>query len=851
MIHVVDIKNPFDLLDGLTHHKLESASSVWDVLGQIGWTSIDHAITITINNEELPLERWDDPIADGAHIGIAPKVQGAITFLVIAIVAIVSVVVALSFTLKPPGAVQGNQADPVFSLKGQTNQVKLNGPIESLFGDVRHWPTQGALAYTKYIDQDAWQFSLLCVGQGEYVEKAMLIEDTPVADFTDVEAVLYGPGETVDLFRDNVETSDEVGTVELFGPNENDYPVPDGWFTVVANSAFTRADILEFDITMPKGLFRQSKKGRIKDANVQVEFEYIEVADDTEATEIGTWAVLQNISKTKRTTTPLRYSFSSPVTPGRYKVRGRRTSVLSRDPQITHTVVWESLRAYLPNVGEYGDVTMMAVKARATANLNDQSKRKFNVRVIRKLPIWSAGSGWSEPTATRNPIWAFCEIFRAEYGARLADKYLHLESLAAVAAQLEIEGKWFDWTYDTAQTVWEAAKLCCTSFRAIPLLDIGRIYVQEDRPKEVVQHLFNNQNIIADSFERDTSLARAEDIDGIIIEYTDYVTWKVETVDCLLPGSEGRNMKTITLAGVTDRDRAFREGMYMLSVKLKQRQQLTFRTGVEGFIATHSDLAKVEFDTVAVDTTYGGSILLVSGDRLSLQLDQEVELTEGDDLLTVRGKDGTPYGPYTVTQGPSSDTVILGTPITEEIAFGNMISDPLFIIGKPVTFGTDCSVTELRPGSDDTVEVTAMVYTPEIYAYDAATAPAKSDSGIPIPAIPLPVVTGIDIAFLATELYTITWNAATSAEYYVIQISSDDLEINDPLKEWQHAGVSPITSFEATILTETAYVRVAGVNTGQGPWATYSQFMEGATRITPAGVCRVTPDGLRRAIRTI
>ena len=511
MIHVVDIKNPFDLIEGHTYHKLESASSVWDMLAQIGWTSIEYGITVTVGNKHLEEDQWDLPIPEGAHVGIAPKIEGGIGFIIFAIIAIVAVVVALAYSFEPPNAPSTAEGDPVFSLKGQTNQTKLNGHIESAYGDVRHWPSNGGASYTKYIDQDAWQFTLLCLGHGEYdlsdltpdqLEERVFIEDTPVKDFSDVDLQLVRPNEEVTLFRDNVETNTEVGTIELYGPNEEDYVQPDGWFTATANSAGTLTDRIEFDVTFPSGLYVQDGKGRIRNYTVTLEFEILEIDDNGDP--LGVWTNLQNISKTKGTVTPLRYSYGSSVTLGRYQIRGRRTNDASSSSKVGDTVIWESLRAYLPNVGFYGNVTMLAVSARATANLNNQSKRRINFRATRKLPIWDGG--WSELTATRNPIWAFCDIFRAAYGASLAEQYLHLPSLKAVADQLEIEEKWFDWVYDTKQTVWAAAQTCAASFRAIPLIDVARLYVQEDRPKPIVQHLFNNENIIEGSFSLDTSL---------------------------------------------------------------------------------------------------------------------------------------------------------------------------------------------------------------------------------------------------------------------------------------------------------------------------------------------------------
>ena len=98
---------------------------------------------------------------------------------------------------------------------------------------------------------------------------------------------------------------------------------------------------------------------------------------------------------------------------------------------------------------------MLAVCARASANLNDQSERKFNVVATRKLPVYQGGS-WTAVQATRNPIWALCDVMRSSYGAYLPDNYLDLDSLSTMAGELETDQKWFDWTFDSKSTIWEA-----------------------------------------------------------------------------------------------------------------------------------------------------------------------------------------------------------------------------------------------------------------------------------------------------------------------------------------------------------------------------------------------------------
>lgn len=847
MIGVVHILNPFEPMKPGSHRGLsvDPRKSVRDILNTLGVKEGATPFIVFVDNEPALMETWDKPLADLQTVRVCPVVQGGIVALIIiAIVAVAAIAVALSLSVPIPSSPQIAEPDPVYSLKGQTNQLKLGDPIESHYGRTRIWPSYGAKPYNLYLGNEAYQFQLFCLGQGEYeIEQVtavdqIFIEDTPIQDFADVEYEVIGPNGDVTLFRDNVQTSSEVGSIELFGPNEPEF---DDWFEAVANDAGTTTDKIELDIVLPRGLYTQNNSGGLLATTVSASFEYIEINDV--GTEIGTWATLATFSKTLATVSTKRFTLSQAVPFGRYKIRGKRTNDASTSHRVGDTLVWEALRAYLPNVGNYGDVTMLAVKARASSNLNDQSERKFNLVVTRKLPIYNTGTEtWSANTATRNPVWAFCDVFRAVYGANLADKYLDLVSLTTLAATLESESKWFDWTFDNKTTVWEAAKLVARSVRGVPLLAGSQVYFMTDRPKTVTQHLFNAENIVEGSFSQGVSLWRVEENDSIEIEYRDPTSWKPETVLCALPSSQGVKPEKIILAGVTDRDRAYQEGMFLISAKKLQREEVQFKSGVEGLIATYGDLIKVDIDTLGVTDSVGGLVESIEADGVTVNLSRAVAFTGGFDYrLLLRGRDGTPYGPYTVTAGATSLQVVSSTAIDANVIFPSFGEQPLFIFGRSVSFAKDCVITGLRPVGNDTVEVTAIAYKSAIYEYDDATAPALNNpSSLPVN-VALPTVTGVGITRIEGDLFKINWNAAQGAQYYIIQISSDPTQFDGNANEaWDTVGQTTGLEFDVTIPLETVFVRVAGVNTGQGPWATNEFLLDGATRTT------IEDDGLIR-----
>ena len=831
MINIAIVKNPFNPLKDVEIYRSDF-HTVNSVVGYYNVPVNEIPIIAILNNDQqnpLTRDQWDDELPDEAYLTFIPIVDGGFLSLIITVLlTIVSIAIALSLQVPIPNSPNIAEADPVYSLKGQTNQIKLNEPIESLYGSPRHWPSYAAKPYNMYQNNNAYQYVLLCIGHGSYDVHQVYIEDTPIEDFPEVEFEIVEPNGTFNLFRDNVQTSGEIGSVEMYGPNEDDYGSDIGFAGVVANDAFTTTDKIQIDLTLGRGLYRQNSSGKLRNYTVSAAFDYIQIDNTVEANPIegAVWANLTTFTKTLATINPQRFTIEANIPAGRYKIRGRRTNNASDSHKVGDTLTWEALRSFLPNVGTYGDVTMLAVKMKATANLNDQSKRKFNVKVTRKLPIYDKATGsWSAPTATRSIVWAFCDIFRSGYGAFLPDTILDLDTLADLDAEFSAfeHPRYFDWVFDSETTVWEAARTCCRVGRAIPMFNGSQLYMVIDKPKSIVSQLFNQENIVADSFEENIKLFVREEYDSIEMEYTDDNTWKAETVLCALPNSFAERPERIILPGVTDRTRAYHEGMYMLAQKKFQRREVTFTTGIEGLLASYGDLIKVQKRIFGTDGSVGGYLKAIEADRRTVTLSQNVEFISGEDYsLLICGPSGIPYGPYTVEASPAphvENIVVSETDISEDIEFTPNAESPLFIFGRAIEFARDCVITGLAPTENDTVEIKAVLYRPEVYAYDTEEAPDLFNPSVGVVDTGLPVVTGVFVANATANLYRITWKAAQGAVNYIVQVSADDLAVGESGKVWDTIGETASTFFEVALLTDYTYIRVAGINTGQGPWA--------------------------------
>jgi len=848
MVELIQIKNPIEPLKDFKSWEFEDGLSFWELLAQAGIKEFPVKLEVSVDGKVVEEKDWDKPIG-GCTVYFCNKVEGSVIAAVISIViAVVAVSITLSQSVPNPVIPVVAEPDPVFSLRGQTNQIKLNEPIESCYGYFRHWPSYASKPYDQYISNESFQYSLYCLTHGHITTPIGFIEDTPLTNFQGVETQLVEPNGEVTLFRDNVQTSSEVSNLELYGPNQAAYT---GFFTAVANDAGTQANLISIDVVFPSGLFGQNSSGNLVNQSVTVDFDYREI--DNTGLPISSWNSLIYETVTAATVTPIRKTFSSTVPLGRYEVRGRRIDNSLASTSIQDKVVWESLIAFLPNIGEFGELTMFATKIRATANLNDQSSKKFNFTATRKLPIYDLNTQtWSSETATRNPIWAFCDVVRAQYGANLSDDILDLESLVVLANELDSEGITFDNIFDTKITVWEALKTISRSFRGVPLLDgSSKIYIHREKPKPLVNHIVTPDRIVEGSFEMNIDLKKVEEYDSILVEYLDTTTWKVETVLCSFPNVPVVNSETVTLVGVTNRDQAYREGMYMLASKKKRREEITFKTGLEGFHMSYGDRIRVDFPTFGIEGTDSGLVESISFDGSTIELSKKVVLEAGKDYrIFIASNDGYLNTVYTVsTTNATTSTIELASAVDQNVTIYSGSSLPIFMIGEAAAFGKDYDITGLRKLPDeDIVEVTALVYDDSVFDYDSASAPPIGDTGSFYPTPPLPIISGIEIFNIAGSTYRISWNSTAGATQFIVQTA--DIA-NAQEDQWVTVAITESTFIELEVLSDNLYVRVAGSNTGQGAWEYAQELISGGVRVTAANANetqfnRVTVSGDRR-----
>ena len=412
------------------------------------------------------------------------------------------------------------------------------------------------------------------------------------------------------------------------------------------------------------------------------------------------------------TGTAIRLSFGYPLAAGRYEVRARRTNNKSTDSRTGHELRWAGLKAFLEDVPEFGDVTLLAVKMRATDNLSQRSARMVNCIVTRKLPVWDPAIGWSEPQTTRSIAWAFADAARARYGAELADARIDLAALHTLDAIWEARGDRFDAVFDQSLTVWEALTRIARCGRALPFLQGGIVRIARDAPRTLPVALFGPRNIVRGSFRVQYVMPGEDTADAVTVTYYSERLWAPDEVTARLAESADTADRpaTVELFGCTGAEQAMREGLYMAAANRYRRRIVTFRTELEGLIPTYGDLVAITHDLPRWGK--GGEVVAVDGRTLTLS--EPLAWEPGDETtglpahyLALRRRDGSLSGPWPVTPGADARTVVLTEDLDLAPYTGTEEERTHFAFGEGEAWGLRARVLAVRPRGEQ-VEITTV-----------------------------------------------------------------------------------------------------------------------------------------------
>lgn len=774
----------------------------------------------------------------------------------------------INAVLPPPKPLSTNNIptpSPTYSLQAQGNSVRLEAPIPEQFGRLKSYPDFAAQPYIEYEGNEQYLYQLLSLGRGEYTIEAINIEDTPIASFTDVTQEVVPPGGSITLFPANVTTSGEVSgqelkcavgsysqsgnslTVTLEGhglgigaevyleftsgtATNGDYTVisttadtftitrssatTSGSVTVspwvggfIANNSGTQANALGVDLIAPRGLFNANSNGNLESMSVSHVIEARQV--DASGTPITSYVQIAGATRSGATTTPQRYSLRVAVTLGRYQVRARRADIEETNSRYGHNLVWGGLRAYLPETRDFGDVTLIAMRLRASNNLSMQASRKVNVIATRKLPVWN-GIAWSGLTSTRSISWALAYACKQ---AGLTDAQIDLPALLTLDATWTSRGDTFDGRFDNFLTFWEAASKIAGAGRAKIYMQSGVIRVVRDQSAAVPVALFSQRNIVKNSLAVNYLMPTAETADSVQVAYFDEVTWAPAKVLATLNGDTADQPAKIDLFGVVKRTQAYREGLYQSACNKYRRKVIKFSTEMEGFIPSFGDLIAIQHDMPAWGQ--GGEVVGWNTVAKTATVSEPLTWVGGTHYVAFRKRDGSVDGPYSVTQGANAYEVVLSISPSVTPYTGSGEERTHIAFGASETWRQPARVVAVRPQSLTQVEIEAVNEDPSVHTAESGmTAPPMTTSQL-VGSVTAPTLSGLVASSLPyqPDRMVVSWKPSPWADHYLVEQSGDGTT-------WTRVGSATDTSLTAIVLYgSNTQVRVAAVNSAVGPWA--------------------------------
>ena len=733
---------------------------------------------------------------------------------------------------------------PTYSLQARGNVARLQDPIPCQYGRMMVYPPYAADPYTEYAGNNQYLYQLFCLGQGEFSIEAIRLLTTSITLYADVTYEVVPPGGAVTLFPSNVVTSSNVTGQELLTSNVPGSPPNVTVGPFVANAPATQTNAIAIDIVLPRGLYYANDQGGLSALSVSWLVQAQLIDDNSNA--LGAWFTLGAESLTLATNTPQRLSYRYSVTLGRYQVQCTRTNAKDLSSRSANDLLWAAMRAYLPGSQSYGDVTLIAMRMLATNQLSSATNGKINVICTRVLPTWNPNTGWSTLPAraapdwsttngwastygTRSIAWALADCCRASYSAALPDARVDLNQLYVLDQTWSARGDYFDAVYDTRTTFWQALTQIARAGRAKPYPQAGIYHFVRDQLQSLPVALFTPRSIVQGSFKAVYLMPTEQTPDAVIVQYVDSLTWLPATVLCQLPNSTAIRPAMLQLFGVTDRNHAWREGMYEAACNRWRRKLPQWQTEMEGFIPSFGDLVAVSHDMPQWGQS--GEVLAVSGIALSngvvtgtppivIAVSEPLTFTAGQQhYICFRRTNGSMSGPWTCSPGLDANQVIL-TQTPDMIPYtGSSQELTHFAFGPGQSYAENVLIRSVRPRNDHIVEIMAVGDNPLVHSADGSgTVPAGPATWL-LPALTTQApISGLNVVqggSPSAPTLSISWQPSPGADHYIVQTSADGIA-------WATAANPSTNSCVISVTPGPIYVQVAAVGLTVSSWVPWN-----------------------------
>lgn len=456
---------------------------------------------------------------------------------------------------------------------------------------------------------------------------------------------------------------------------------------------------IEWDVFFTNGLIGVGRKGDFYTITGTHYFEWRDL--DT----AGAWNVeVRSVSAASLDAVGYTFRKDLPY-PMRAEARIRRAPKPNQEWQ--DSVVWYGLRGLMVAPTSYESISVLTIDARGGDRLSAQSESMVSVEATRILPVRRGGVELPEQPTRDIAAWVLYNLRDVGYD----NDDIDLAELDRLDVIWRTRGDNFDQAISTTSTAQAVLNNALAAGYSELTAERGLLRPVRDEPRTVFEATFTPQDFVEGGvLDRQFTLIRPDDYDGVDVEYMDGVSWQVATVECRLPGDAGRKVQKITADGITSRTMAWRLGM-------RQRRKLkyvrwTYRceTYLTGLNCKYRSFIQLGDDVPG----YAQSAIMLDYADQVVEVSERFDWSEpGPYYLFATRPDGTTSGPYVATQ-ISEFELRIQTPLDFEPVLDLSIEPPhlLFRAGYKVI------VTEVAPGDEESVTIEAENYDVRVYADD-------------------------------------------------------------------------------------------------------------------------------------
>lgn len=710
---------------------------------------------------------------------------------------------------------------PVYGVSGGGNQPRAGDRVPVIYGRCWTTPDLSQPDYTVYDGEDQVLYKRLTLGCGKYAVKTVRVSNVVMwtADggltppFTGAALEVIAPGATSSLVPGAVASSSAVTGNEL--PRATDFPSWAGPFDFGSTAPVQQR--IQLDYSVPQGCYSVPDAGKFQGkqfpANWGVIFEYAPC--DLDGTPTGPFSTLFSDGAYALTTRAMRFTRFVDIAPGIYTFRARNTGDAESIPHssgefnalATNAVIWEGLRAHLPEAIVRPGVTELALRIRSGEALGITSYGEVEVEVSRILPIWT-GSGWLEEE-TSKCVWAAADILRDQrHGAGLPDGRIDLARLLFYAGALSQYDQ-FNGVIRGPVSVYEALTTVLGTMRASPLR-LGQTWTMvRDEAKTVRKHVISRRQIMRDSTAQTFNLDLSDGSADVIVEWLADGDPRRRREHRVTFGTATNVPRRMMATGATTSEHAIHIATWAAATAYYRRERRSVTTELAGRLLLPNDKALIDawyFDAFV-------SAGIVGRDGYRLQLDGTVEIAEGSYVI-LRARDGREWGPVLVTQTGAAEIELDAADVAQAATLsGIALADVLSTATQAYTTAVFGELTEVQDGwlirsiqfsGDSNVSIEAVYDAPQVWSALGETIigpPPPPSSGLETPAsIAVPYIRATAVQRNAAVFVDWTVGRARNAAYYVISISYDDWATQEEIYRGpQSSGSYPLREVDQTI----------------------------------------------------